>query len=880
MREFNQKEYETIYKIAIAAYLHDIGKFAERADFNVSKKFLLDNADLYQPYIKTQKRHTHRHAIYTAAFIEYLEKYLPKPFNKGQWGLDDSFINLAAGHHKPETPLQWIIAIADRVSSGFDRNEFEDHYNTKTDITHYKRTRLVSIFELLSIEKHKRPEKLDDFKFRYALKELSPINLFPKDRDAVIPNDDDKAQTDYKNLFSKFCNALEGLEHKDNIPLWFEHFDSLFMIYGSCIPSATVGDVIPDISLYDHSRITSAIASAIYLYHLETDSLTIDKITDYSDKKFLIVSGDFYGIQDFIFSYGGSTGKESAKLLRGRSFAVSILSELTADMLCKRIGLPFPAIILNAAGKFTILAPNTSKIRDTVQQVESEVNNWLFNHYYGQVSIGISAHVEASCNDFVSKNFGDLWDKVSTAIEKKKFSKIDLEKYGGAITDYLDNFNNTLNSPLCPFCGKRPSSEQVENDRVLGDVKSSCKICRDHIYIGSRLTKKTKIAITTTDADLYGEGLSEPILGNYQLSFDVTGKLQKLSSTGKLIKYWDIATPTEGDIGNEGITVKFINGYVPKYSKEDNYDERLLSGKKRDKTKEELIEAIKEDHPKTFLHIAKTALNPAGENNKFTGIEALGVLKADVDHLGLIFSCGLKKEMQTLSRLAALSRNLNCYFSIFLPYTLSTNENFKNIYTVFGGGDDLFLIGPWNKIIEFSDFLNDSFKNYVCQNQDITLSTGISINKPDEPVRNLAEKSEQALKASKHKRNMISIFGETFTWDDFKELLQIKRTIKSWLDAQIINNAMLFRLNTFIEMRKKEEGLKNRKGHFSMEDLECLKWRSMHKYMSARNIGKKLKGEERKKIIVEISEQIAYWLETFGGALKVPLWWTIYDQRK
>jgi len=31
---------ETIYKIAISAYLHDIGKFAERANMNVSEEFI------------------------------------------------------------------------------------------------------------------------------------------------------------------------------------------------------------------------------------------------------------------------------------------------------------------------------------------------------------------------------------------------------------------------------------------------------------------------------------------------------------------------------------------------------------------------------------------------------------------------------------------------------------------------------------------------------------------------------------------------------------------------------------------------------------------------------------------------------------------------
>lgn len=106
---------QTVYKIALAALLHDIGKFAERAKgtdekagqemaFYPSKEFLYNNRDLYQPHYNND--YTHVHAVYTAAFIDHMEKILPKEFNKDLWGLGDSFMNLAAGHHKPETPIQ------------------------------------------------------------------------------------------------------------------------------------------------------------------------------------------------------------------------------------------------------------------------------------------------------------------------------------------------------------------------------------------------------------------------------------------------------------------------------------------------------------------------------------------------------------------------------------------------------------------------------------------------------------------------------------------------------------------------------------------------------------------------------------------------------
>lgn len=868
---------ETIYKIAIAAFLHDIGKFAERANFNISVEFLNNNADLYQPYLKELNRHTHKHAVYTAAFIDHIEKLLPKEFNRGGWGLGDSFVNLAAGHHKPETPLQWVIAMADRVSSGFERDEFEDYNSEGTAYKDFKKTRLLTIFEGIATDGQWKEDNLQSYSFRYLLKELSPDKIFPKDKDEYRLLDSEQASKEYKGLFDNFIFSLEKLVHKQHIPLWFEHFDSLFMIFASHIPAATVGKVVPDVSLYDHSKTTSALASAIYLYHQQNGNMKIEKIKDYDDKKFLIVTGDFYGIQNFIFSEGGSTNKASAKLLRGRSFAVSLISELAADMLCREIGLTPSSIVLNAAGKFTLIAPNTEETKEKIKAVEERINDWLIKNFYGESAIGIS-FIEASCDDFVSKRFDSLWDKLAKESEKKKYNKIALEKHGGEVAGYLDQFNNELDKKLCPFCGKRPSDPDMENDSLLGDEKSACKICRDHIYIGANLVKAQRIAITTVDADIKGEKLCEPIFSEYQVSLDVTGKLGELANAGTLLKYWDISIAKDGNIAKD-VTAKFINGYVPKYSKDDETEEvinRLLHGNKSEKTKNELFDMIKEGLPETFHHIAKWALDPSDKRDKFTGIEALGILKADVDNLGLIFACGLRR--QSLSRLATLSRQMNNYFSIYLPHLLGKTDEFRNIYTVFAGGDDLFLIGPWNRIIDFALFLNTSFNEYVCGNREITISSGISINKPGEPIPSISERAEDALKKSKgNGRDSITLFDEQVKWHDFKKLDEIKKTISDWLDKKYINNAMLFRLNTFSNMAKQEKELN--KDIVDMEEMECLKWRAKFKYNLVRNIGKDLKGEDKNQAIREV-EKSADWLIQYSGAMKIPVWQIIYNQRK
>ena len=82
-------------KVALAAFLHDIGKFAQRSRgdeinpgdpaFYPSREFMDNHRESIQPYNKATNKYTHEHAIYTAAFIDHLEALLPDCFNDVEW---------------------------------------------------------------------------------------------------------------------------------------------------------------------------------------------------------------------------------------------------------------------------------------------------------------------------------------------------------------------------------------------------------------------------------------------------------------------------------------------------------------------------------------------------------------------------------------------------------------------------------------------------------------------------------------------------------------------------------------------------------------------------------------------------------------------------
>lgn len=860
---------DTILKVAIAAFMHDIGKFADRTALKVTDEFINNHADLYQPFF--QKRHTHPHAVYTAAFIEYMKDTLPEEFNRAGWGAGDALINLAAGHHRPETPLQWVVAMADRISSGWDRDAFDLDYNYQVPWKDYKRTRLYPLFEQLRVLADKSVQAFEHFLYCYPLQELSPRNIFPGLIAEVAPGSPQVAEGEYQALFEDFRQALGELLHrKESLEMWFEHFDSLMMVYTSAIPAARAGKVLPDVSLYDHSRTTAALAAAIYAYHRDKDSLTVGAIRNYTDNKFLIITGDFYGIQDFIFSGYGAARKYRSKLMRGRSFAVSLFSELAACMVYRELGLPFSSVVLNAAGKFTIMAGNTPEAKGVIQRVEDQLNDWLVKVSCGESALGLS-YKEASPQDFVGGNFANLWQHLVQEMERKKFARINLGKHAGPIGWYLDSFNNDLAHPLCPLCGKRPSSLEAENTPYIAEVQSACKVCRDHVFLGTKLVKEDRLAVTTTDAGIKGTDnqLLEPIFGRFQIAF-LKGALKEMARGGQLLKCWDLAIDPSGKVAH-GVAAKFISGYVPTYDEADRYDKRILAG---DGSK-----AGEVGEAKTLEHIAAMARIPADRPGVFHGLEALGILKADVDYLGLLLACGLPEKSFTISRLATLSRQINFYFSLYLPFLLKTDGRFRNCYTVFAGGDDLFLMGPWNGINDLARLLAGTFADYVCRNREIHFSAGISLQKSHTPLDHLAGSAEGALKQSKDGgRNCLTLFGETITWDEAAKLDSIKGTLGQWLDQKWINNAMLYRLNQLIQMAGEEKRLVSG-NEIHLDDLACTKWRALLAYFTERNVGKELKKDEREGVIRQVASSTAHWLEIYGSKLKIPLWELLYDRR-
>lgn len=177
-----------------------------------------------------------------------------------------------------------------------------------------------------------------------------------------------------------------------------------------------------------------------------------------------------------------------------------------------------------------------------------------------------------------------------------------------------------------------------------------------------------------------------------------------------------------------------------------------------------------------------------------TGTEKLAVLKMDVDNLGKLFG-GLQDWEGAKKASAAMS----WFFGDFMSSLLQKSFGYKdedgnskiskfsdNIYVVFSGGDDTFMVGAWDAVFEFAYCLHQNFRDFVAElkNQeinglpgDITLSAALVVVDPKFPVVRFAERAEEALSEAKRfededgerSKNRISVFDQILEWGEFHD---------------------------------------------------------------------------------------------------------------
>ena len=116
----------------------------------------------------------------------------------------------------------------------------------------------------------------------------------------------------------------------------------------------------------------------------------------------------------------------------------------------------------------------------------------------------------------------------------------------------------------------------------------------------------------------------------------------------------------------------------------------------------------------------------------------------DVDGLGNRFAVGFK----SIQEYKAFSERLVDFFENETEKILEEDEFYDYLNIVYAGGDDLFVVGRWDKVADFAERIHKEVDNRFSKD-GITISGGMSIVNSKFPISKAAELAGNAEDSAK-----------------------------------------------------------------------------------------------------------------------------------
>lgn len=764
------KEKEILIK---GALLHDIGKVCYRA---------------------MKKRINH-----SKLGGDFLEQYLK--LNEET----ERLLNCVRYHHKDylqkakldKNDLAYIVYEADNIASGMDRRENEGEekgFDPKLN--------LDSIFSVFYSDKEIQVAN----KYPLIYKDINKAFNYPRKDISLATN------SHYEALLNKIKSHFIT---KDISQISINQLLQILEEGFSYVPSSTNRAEVCDISLYVHSKITSAVASCMKLYFDE------QQIQDYkkycfnsgskifrNEKIYRLVSGDISGIQDFIYTI---PSKGALKTLRGRSLYIDLLLEEFIDEYLEQIGLSRANVLYSGGGHFYILAPNIEDIKKSIDKLQAKMNRWLMENIGINLYLAIGT-AECSANNLMkSEAQGNLFAIVNKKLKDDKTIRYSKDE------DFLEHIFNVEKEKdtakkECNICHnlvdklwKYNSDEEIACEFCLNLYKLGQDILtQDLVFVISEEKIDGGIKIFGKDKDLYMYAVNIEDIDMFK------GKILRIYSKNNLL---------ENDLA--------IRLYLADYSAKNENDEVM-----------------------TFDDLAKSSCKID------KGIKRLGVLRLDVDDLGIAFSSGFVSDKDkiednlryaTLSRYADLSKDISMFFKVAINKICAgdligcvdfeekafnilgiAKAQKRKVNIIYAGGDDLFLVGAWDEVLEVAIDINRAFKQFT--NGRLTLSAGMAMFSPTYPISKMAEIAGLLVQMSKNRKdkNSIALFGmETnlkangkpeckhiYTWADFE--MKVCKEKMNYLLARLsfdgdkfnklsVGKSLIYRLMDLIQLADEDK---------------------------------------------------------------------------
>jgi CRISPR-associated protein Csm1 len=722
-----------IQQVALAALLHDVGKFAQRAEADPEVCPALPNP---RDFVVTDPRGrlSYHHAAFTWHFIEQHFPWLATPGGK-----DGSVARWAACHHKPTSVWEWIVAEADRLSSGFDTGHPDE---STAGWANVHTARLVPILAAIG-------DAPNADGYEVALAPLATDErLFPGP--AAIRTRQ-QAADEYRNLFAQFARAARTLAESDP-GTFFQAFSSIYERYAWCVPASTGGHS-RDTSLFEHSRAAAAIAAVLSAELLRRGTPSIERLRDRNARRYALAVGDLGGIQRFLYTI---SARNAARALRGRSLVLQLLTDAIGNRIARELGMPPAVILYNGGGKIWMLIPASA--RGPAREIAERIDLGLHQRYAARLSFTLGI-ADLSGRDFIDHNIAERFAAASHDLQIRR-----RRRFAGLLRTHYDEVFAPYGDPVieqpCGLCGKLASLDILQDEPL-----QACEECRQFEDLGRTAIRAT--TIMRADGPDWKRRLSEC---RTRLDSATAFDLPDLEA-GYLLYAgsWQDAIAAAG----EGVCVMRLN----QPPDADILETRAAVGM--------WLTGLSRAHDETGA-----SLDFDGLAQSSTGVKRLAVLRMDVDSLGEIFRSGLGRN-PTLSRITALSRNLSYFFGGHLSHLLSAPQWHGQAQVIYSGGDDLFVVAAWSTAPQLAREIRVRFGRLVAGNSAWGLSGGVAVVRPRHPIASAAELAgeeehrakQYAGRSGGRTKDAIRFLDETMSWPDFDVTAALTRELCELLSA-------------------------------------------------------------------------------------------------
>lgn len=591
----------------------------------------------------------------------------------------------------------WPGAITRYTNSAFDPHA-QRRINRACKILNFCATpssgpRLSSIFNIVRYPSRNKP---------------APCTLPLKRLEMDLRHSEDEEP---RLLWEDFCMELTFLPTGKGAG---ETFLALLRKYGTYLRGTTYH---PEISVYEQYKIVSALS-----YCLSDE-----------DEHVLLVKGDLPGIQRIIYTI---TSRGAAKAVKGRSFYVQLLNDAIVRLILKKLKLSPACVVYNAGGNFLLLARTADE--EALASLAREINCRLLFLHRGEIMITLAWEpIRAAYlinNQECRRAMETLGEKMQLE-RRRPWADLAVQKYahvfglqGEGREDKGAQYKGICSichdeiaeSDLVPkndqeICRQCKSYEDLadliagtdmfflsseeggennrEDDCRQSEQKSSAEVpgAQGNAYLAVRESAQTKDYLASIRKPTWWECLSA-LESEYCLSYGSPPSgswdaFYRLNSTADFLPPRTLPDTAYG--------FRFLPNLTPRITRED---EDFL----RRHANEEEFTGLKTGNIRDTSLMAK---------KDATGIPWYGVLRMDIDDLGMILSSPERLDNHDIPHTSALSAALDLFFQGWLNIlcadsgrayraclqkSISQDVGLKTPYLIYSGGDDLFIVGPWD----------------------------------------------------------------------------------------------------------------------------------------------------------------------------------------